>query len=70
MITIGLLGTNLAMYLMRWFLFTQDETLFYSFWIIQGTYLLLFAGLLVPWVALKPIAIDKTRLVIAKTKGL
>ncbi len=48
-ITVGLLGTNLIMYVMRWFLFTQDETMFYSYWTMQVAYLLFFTGLLVPY---------------------
>lgn len=52
--TVGLLGTNLAVYVMSRFLFTQDDTLFYSYWLVQAAYLLFFAGLLVPWPRLKP----------------
>ena len=43
-VTIGLLGTNLIMYIMRQFLFTRDDTLFYSYWIVQIIYLLFFCG--------------------------
>jgi hypothetical protein len=53
--TIGLLGTNLAVYVMSHYLFTQNETFFYSTWIVQAAYLLFFVGLLIPWPLLKPL---------------